>query len=352
MISVSRAIPHICALSRAVRKKRLLLMATGFFDESGRTQIDSHLILAGWTASIPEWEAFTEEWNECLHSRPSIEYFKFSEAAQLDGQFKQFSRASADAKKIALAELINCHPLRGYVTATNRNLLVGKPTQLKKMMFARPYDWSFMLLVMSVLGDRCDKGEIAERIDLVFDKCSELKRCIESYEKQRMSLPFLFRQIAGTAMPGDDRELSGLQAADFLAGELCSFTRTSETSQFYRAMLKGKPIVQLATNDAPKKLRDKLEEARNVLSVHEFLTDIFKLLKKEGVNLRNPNSSDFVKFNAAMSQILRADPAKVKAEVDAEIQEHTVERKAKGERKRGRKPGRNVANDPSTQKID
>ncbi|MGA9062756.1 MAG: hypothetical protein WB341_13955 [Terracidiphilus sp.] len=43
-------------------------------------------------------------------------------------------------------------------------------------------------------------------------------------------------------------------------------------------------------------------------------------------------------FNAAMDTILRADPAKVKAEVDAEIEANRAERKAKGEHKRGRKP--------------
>jgi hypothetical protein len=181
------------------------------------------------------------------------------------------------------------------------------------------------------------RGETVERIDLVFDKCSELKVCIESYEKQRMSFPYLFRHIAGTVTPGDDRELSGLQAADFLSGELCSYTRTSEKSQFYQAMLKGKPSIQLAMNVQPEKLQYTLERARSAFSAHEFLTVIFKRIKEEGVNLKNPTCSDFVKFNAAMSSILRADPAKVKAEMDAEIKANKAEREARGERKRGRK---------------
>jgi hypothetical protein len=48
-------------------------------------------------------------------------------------------------------------------------------------------------------------------------------------------------------------------------------------------------------------------------------------------------SQEHIAFNRAMDAILRADPAKVKAEVDAEIQVSVEERKAKGERKRGRK---------------
>lgn len=44
------------------------------------------------------------------------------------------------------------------------------------------------------------------------------------------------------------------------------------------------------------------------------------------------------RFAAAMHTILRADPAKVKAEMDAETKANREARKAKGERKRGRKP--------------
>jgi hypothetical protein len=49
-------------------------------------------------------------------------------------------------------------------------------------------------------------------------------------------------------------------------------------------------------------------------------------------------SQEYQTFNRAMDTILKADPAKVKAEVDAEIEASKAERAAKGERKRGRKP--------------
>ncbi|HTX41337.1 MAG TPA: hypothetical protein VMD25_05880 [Acidobacteriaceae bacterium] len=47
---------------------------------------------------------------------------------------------------------------------------------------------------------------------------------------------------------------------------------------------------------------------------------------------------EYATFNKAMDTILRADPAKVKAELDAEIETNKAEREARGERKRGRKP--------------
>jgi hypothetical protein len=48
-------------------------------------------------------------------------------------------------------------------------------------------------------------------------------------------------------------------------------------------------------------------------------------------------SPEYDAFNTAISTILRADPAQVKAAVDAEIQANAAEREARGERKRGRK---------------
>lgn len=49
-------------------------------------------------------------------------------------------------------------------------------------------------------------------------------------------------------------------------------------------------------------------------------------------------SREYQSFNRAMDTILKADPAKVKAEVDAEIEASKAEREARGEQKRGRKP--------------
>jgi hypothetical protein len=49
-------------------------------------------------------------------------------------------------------------------------------------------------------------------------------------------------------------------------------------------------------------------------------------------------NKEYHAFNAAMDTILKADPAKVKAQVDAGIEASKREREARGERKRGRKP--------------
>jgi hypothetical protein len=58
-------------------------------------------------------------------------------------------------------------------------------------------------------------------------------------------------------------------------------------------------------------------------------------------------SREFQQFNAAMDTILKADPARVKAEVDADIQASKAERDARGEHKRGRRPKPNTRSQES-----
>jgi hypothetical protein len=48
-------------------------------------------------------------------------------------------------------------------------------------------------------------------------------------------------------------------------------------------------------------------------------------------------SPEFKNFNAAMDNLLKADPKRVREQMESESRIHAEERKAKGEKKRGRK---------------
>ena len=90
MPPVRWAVAHLCGLPKAKRDKRVLTMFRGFFDESNRNPNEATFILAGWTASVEEWERFSEVWQQCLDEKPAIGYFKSSEAR-------------SDSKRISLA---------------------------------------------------------------------------------------------------------------------------------------------------------------------------------------------------------------------------------------------------------
>jgi hypothetical protein len=207
----------------------MLLMFRGFFDECNRNSEDVRFIMAGWTATVEEWERFSDAWEKCLSTEPSIKYFK----TYGSDEFYKFSLADKDAKVLALSRVIAAHDLRGYVALVEHSLLANRPLKLRKSMGTRIYDWAFIDIIQNVLADLLNRG-CTEKIDFVFDKCSELRACIESYESQRdTEFPQSMRDISGIVIPGDDKDLAGLQAADLLAGEHSLYLRTNTKSAAY-----------------------------------------------------------------------------------------------------------------------
>jgi hypothetical protein len=248
-------------------------MFRGFFDESNRNPKDVTFILAGWTASVEEWERFSEAWQACLLERPALDYFKSSQAR-------------SNAKRIGLANVISSHPLRGYVATVKHEILSNKPKKLrllKGMTGMRVYDWALMGIVERILIDYLDRGERSEKIDFVFDDCSELEACMGSYRVQKPKWPPSMRRIAGMITQGDDRHIAGLQAADLFAGEHSAYLRTGQKSSVYMAFA-SVPIVDFAVSPPPV-MDSLLQYSQDVQQRAELVHEILKLLKATGVNL-------------------------------------------------------------------
>jgi hypothetical protein len=325
------------------------MMMRGFFDESNKNANDIHFLLTGWTATVEEWEQFTEAWSQCLAAVPSIKRFKWSEANGLNEEFARFSRKAADEKKLALANVIATHPLRGYIVSAPHAMLAGKPKELKKLMASRIFDWAFMALIPTVINDRLERGELIGKIDFIFDGCTELRACIESYERERVKWPPSMQQIAGEVIPGDDHELAGLQAADFLAGEASLHFKTRQPSSFFKAMLNQIPIVQTEVfPNLIQKTQEMTAYARGVFERQAVVQEVYKIHKRTGGDPRKMTQSDFDTFSRAMDTILKADPAAVKAAMEAEKRAREEAQKATGKRGRGRPPKHSSASGPAS----
>jgi len=319
-------------------------MFRGFFDESNRDPNSIHFLLAGWTATVKEWERFTEAWSQCLAAAPSISYFKWSEAKGLSDEFERFSRKTADEKKLALANVIAKHSLRGYIVSAPHEMLAGKPKELKKIMASRIFDWAFMSLIPTVIEDMLERGELMEKIDFIFDGCTELRACIESYERERVEWPPSMRQIAGEVIPGDDHDLVGLQAADFLAGEVSLYLKTTQPSAFYKAMLNQIPLVQ--TEVLPHLIQKTQEMSaydQRVFERQAATREMMKIHKRTGGDPRKMTQSEFDTFSSAMDKILKASPEDVRAAMEAGKRERAEEAAASGKRGRGRPSKKSVS---------
>lgn len=316
-------------------------MYKGFFDESNRSPREMTFVLAGWLATVDEWENFSDAWQKCLEEKPRLQYFKGSE---LNEKLYSASNADRERKKTSLAKVIRANNLRGYIATAPHRLIGGKPERLNKLMGTRIYDWAFMALVVTVVVDHLERGE-RSKVDFIFDGCTELRACIASYEKERSRWPPSMQMVSGTVVPGDDHELVGLQAADLLAGEHSSYLRTGRKSASYLE-LDCLPVTIFEAYP-PKALDRFFSYAQEVYEREEFVRWLLVVLKKHGLTLNDVNKavkeggwsdmSDLRKFNDAMDTILRADPKAVKEAMEKESREQAKERAAKGERKRGRK---------------
>lgn len=81
----------ISGYPRKVRDSRLYWMWQAFIDDSRSWEGERLLVLGGFVATIPQWKAFNDEWQQMLDMKPSIKYFKMNEAAKARGQFLYWS---------------------------------------------------------------------------------------------------------------------------------------------------------------------------------------------------------------------------------------------------------------------
>jgi len=259
-------------------------MLRGFFDESHRDSKDKQFIMAGWLASVDEWERISDAWQACLMAHRKINYFKSYEAYNLNGQFLKFSKSERDAKCLALAKVIASHHVRGYIATANHKIIQNKPKRLGKMMGTRIYDWGFMTIISTVLQERSSNLE-KQKIDFIFDKATELRSCIESYEEIRQKLPASQKQIAGEAIPGDDKELAGLQAADLFAGEVSYQIKHKKVRPPFSILVNSGNLIYHAPAIPPQGIEGAWKYAHEVYQRKELVSEIIKELKEKGITL-------------------------------------------------------------------
>ncbi len=257
-------------------------MFRGFFDESNKSPSDIQFVMAGWTATVEEWERFSVAWHNCLSQSPVLSHFHTR-----SGEFRKLSSTDQDKKKLSLATVISAHEVRGYIATVKHEILSDKAEQLRKLMGTRIYDWAFMAMVPAVVVDHLERGE-RSRIDFIFDSCSELRACIEGYERERQKWTPSMQAAAGRVIPGDDEELIGLQAADLLAGEYSIFLNTGAREAPYTELIDaGIPIKDFEASPPIIQLAALHQYAHGVFERADLVREFVKLLKENGLTVND-----------------------------------------------------------------
>jgi hypothetical protein len=101
----------VCGFAEPLRSHRLLMTLKAYIDDSGLSDPPVG-VLAGWVASAEKWGKFSDDWQQALEMKPSLAYFKMSEARSFGGQFLGWSQQSRDERLRLLISIISaCEPL-------------------------------------------------------------------------------------------------------------------------------------------------------------------------------------------------------------------------------------------------
>ncbi|HUB30018.1 MAG TPA: hypothetical protein VL967_09985, partial [Terracidiphilus sp.] len=167
-----------------MRMQRLVTVFRAFFDETGRNPVeDKAFVMGGFLGRVEDWLRVSDAWDECLRETPRIEFFKHSDFMTLGGQFWKFNRQQADRKMLALATVISNYDLHGFCAIVPHGLIKNKPVE-KGLIGSRVYDWGFALATKLVLQHMRLQPE-HEKVDFIFDKCSELRANIENFNAMK-----------------------------------------------------------------------------------------------------------------------------------------------------------------------
>jgi len=81
-------------------------MLKAFVDDSGSGGDSTWFVLAGYVATVEQWNTFDSRWLDALHAHPRIEYFNASDAESLKGQFSGFAVDERNKKIDLLLDVI------------------------------------------------------------------------------------------------------------------------------------------------------------------------------------------------------------------------------------------------------
>ena len=212
----------VCGFPRDVRRNRWITVAQGFIDDSGSEPSKPIFVLAGFLSDVERWERFSDKWQERLHERPSIAYFKMQEANSLKGQFLRWKERDRNLKVRQLIQIIRHHVAMRVSCSMEwndyRDILKGR---VRPHANDRPYFFLFYRIIANVIGFQMENN-IPEPVDFVFDQQGKIgKRALLWYDwilKNRS--PQLRPYFGDPPIFRHDDKVLPLQAADTLAWQI------------------------------------------------------------------------------------------------------------------------------------
>jgi hypothetical protein len=312
-------------MSSAARKTRLFLMLKAFIDEC--TDAVNVYFMAGWLAHFEEWERFSIDWEKTLNQHPRIEYFKNNDAMGLKGQFLGWDERSRDEKVVALARVVSGYKMTGFICGLglpsfkklfSENILPPKVMR-SIIKFTEPYHFCVQGTIAQILGHQVvAEKNTRDRVDFVFDDgIPFLHDCIPLYEKRKLEMPEGYKSIAGTVIPGNDKEIVALQAADLLAGQCLSNARLGKSPEALDIMRANRIFISTSAPVHPVQ-RDTIQKSINALNISWMVKQFYD-------SGRTMTKNEFDNFEKTVATVLGMSHS----ELNAILKKEKVEKRKK-----------------------
>jgi hypothetical protein len=196
-------------------------MLKAYIDDSNMRQPPFY-VLGGWFAPVHVWTKFSDAWRDVLWMKPRIDYFKYAEAMNLNGQFGGISKEKRNEKLRLLVNLIEEYQVQGVCSVIPHNVFAPLFGDLPHKTLRNPYFISFFGIV-ALLAGYLSVMQKDEKVEFIFDYqpgSDSMREVQDGWDDFRNLAPPQFLQYVQTHPPSflDDKDVVALQAADLHAG--------------------------------------------------------------------------------------------------------------------------------------
>ena len=204
------------------------MILSAHVDDSGSDENGSppsrYFVLGGYILPVEQWKPFSNAWDKELRRKPSISYFKMSDAEYGDGPFEGMPREFRKLKVNELADVIDKFkpkPITAHLEWSQYASIVRGNVDPK---IDSPYAILFYQIIRAAHEWQIQLNRISRevgfhRIDFVFDKQGKVGlRALQWHDGLLDVLPDPYKSMLGDT-PGfkDDKEIVALQAANMIA---------------------------------------------------------------------------------------------------------------------------------------
>jgi hypothetical protein len=251
-------------------KGKLMLMLTGYFDESGHSQDPVCQVagMAGFVAPAAHWEVFETEWKNALTNAGLERAFHMKEFAHSTGQFASW-KGKEDQRRMLMKCLIKiiqdtqAMPIGVVVSLEAFKSL----TEEQQAGFKDPYYLAFQHCTRGASTEGMYELSPDERVAMVYALNSEFgtERGLAEQLWHFVKRHYDYGWRLGTYASATPEDLCPLQAADLFAYELCHEFENRIKRPDHRMRWPLRTIIRMSEIPFPKiRLFDRMELLRQI----------------------------------------------------------------------------------------